>query len=233
MKTFLFLFFLSSSVFGANLKTLTKNYSEWIGINQNTLFCQCRQIEGMSLQSTCGAPLSAPAERLTPHYIVPLKFLASNYPEYTKGHRKCHRGGKNFQGIECVEIVHPKFKEIMEDRHNLTLIEPSVAKVLEGKILGSLTTGRKLGACPLVYDDNYFASTALAQGWIARVYLHMYKSYGDLNFDANLISLAERTSRAYPPSVQECRVTKKINEIQESKNKISTELCEKNERKKI
>lgn len=216
----------SFPAFAVNLNKSLRHYPEWLGVNQPTLICQCPQVNGLTIQKNCGAPLKARAEKLIPHYIYPIEKIAEKFPEYTQGHNKCSRGGKNFFGLECVQLVHSLFNEIESDLHNLTLIEPSVQNVIYNKMMRNDIPGKKLGACPLKYNDTNFEVTSLYKGWVARTYLYLDSRYHQLSLLEPGFKLElEKISQIFPPSPQECRITKKINSIQVRQNTLTENLC--------
>lgn len=232
IKLFLLLFF-SFPVLAANITKQLRFYSDWLGINQPTLFCQCPQMGGLVQQRTCGAPLRAQAEKLIPHYIYPIELIAKKFPEYLKGDNKCFRGGKSFKGIDCVQVASEKFRTIETDAHNLTLIEPSLKSLIDTKLFNPEIKGKFLGACPLIYNDENINITSLYQGWIARVYLYLNSQYSYLNLlNIEEVNRLVTVSKNFPPTPQECRVTEHINRIQEKQNNLTKELCLQIQRKR-
>jgi deoxyribonuclease I len=195
--------------------------------HRRTFLCDCEYTRDLKVvRPTCGYEARADLELsrvVAWEPVVPLRAFGSDRPCW-KTPLCTDPDGKPFAGVECCRESDPVFRAMEGDLHNLV---PVVAELQQdrssydfGEVAGE---ARMYGMCNFEVDHP----TAVVEprddrrGDIARIYLYMVQTYGDLVLvDGEALELYRAWHEADPPDAWEIERNAKIVELQGNANPL-------------
>jgi len=139
------------------------------------------------------------------------------------------KSGKSFKGRKCAEKVNTEYRFMQADMFNLYPAIGSVNALRSNYNFTMLPgTANSFGSCAMKIENRKAEPPIGARGKIARAYLYMDEAYNRYSMSKKQVQLMTAWDKMYPVDELECLRTKKITDIQGSKNTIVQNRCIKN-----
>lgn len=196
-------------------KILTK-----YGLNKS-FYCDCSSSDGYLYLKRCSYNIQNLSIKASISHIIPIKHLFQRFTS-----TKCQ--GTNLTE-ECIYSSNKSFFLLINDPHNLFIIEPSISKEVLNKEISSepINNSHYINACPIKINSTHiYFEQSLKTGWLARLYLYLNENYPEISLlSSKNVTKYQRLSTLYPPSKKECDFTLAINKKYDRINNITTKLC--------
>lgn len=194
-----------------------------------TIYCGCDYKENRIDLASCGYKIHKDAKRagrLEWEHVVPAEAFGQSFKEWREGDARCVRKGRAYHGRKCAEKNHD-FNLMESDLYNLW---PEVGELngLRSNFSMAEISGPALsfGKCSAKIQDRKFEPMDAAKGIVARVYLYMeqaYPGHGVIS-DKNR-KLFEAWDQTHPVTPRECKVGRKVFELQHRPNPVLASRC--------
>ncbi len=238
MKTiFIFFFFFPSLVFAQNTKIVSfinakkllkyEVYSD----NKETFYCHAKWDNDGNITLPDGFYTPSQekrAYRLEWEHVIPAEHFGKYFKEWTEGHPSCiDSKGKTYKGRKCAESSNKEFVLMLSDMYNLY---PSIGAVNAIRSNYPYTEFKEdydntFGECPMKIYKKQAEPPEYTRGAIARTYLYFDKVYPKYSLDDATRGLMEKWNKLYPVTKEECKIAKRIEELQGNTNEFINIGC--------
>ena len=195
-----------------------------------TIYCGCTY-KGKAIDlASCGYRVYKDrkrAARLEWEHVVPAEAFGQAFAEWRVGGPKCKRSGKRSRGRACAE-TNPEFRRMESDLYNLWPEIGELNNMRKNYSMAEISgPALSFGRCSAKVQNRKFEPMPPARGIVARVYLYMDQKYpGRGIISEKNKPLFASWDAATPVSERECRVGRRVFEIQHNENPVLASRCQ-------